>query len=407
MRILILSQFYFPETGATSNRIHSLAKVFKEQGHEVMVVAEKPNHPEGVFHKGFEKGLFIRGVHDGIDVTWCWVLASQKKGFLSRISFYVTYMLSSIFAVYRLKGSFDAVIASSPPLFVGVSGLIASWLKKAKFVFDVRDLWPDLAVSMGELKNRHAIRLAESLELFLYRKADTITTVTDSFKKSIIAKGIDGSKVTIVSNGTDPELFRSLKSKTTLRIELSLPDHFIVSYIGNIGIVQGLDHIIKSALFYSKSGSGKISFLFVGDGPRKKDLERDVMSLGLRNVIFRDRVPSEVASEYMNASDALLVPLANDPICEKFIPSKLFDSMAASKPVLLSVPGESREILMESEAGIFYPPEDDKALVSAIDLLNSDPDLCREMSRNGCRYVMQKYSRRAQALKMLDILNGI
>ena len=299
------------------------------------------------------------------------------------------------------------VLATSPPLFVGVSGWAAAKVKHAKFIFDVRDLWPEVAVKMGELSNAKAILLAEKIEGFLYRKADLITPVTDSFLETIASKGIPPTKMQVIPNGTEPDTFNTAASKESLRSRHQLPNKCIVSFIGNMGLAQGLEHVIVAAQQSWEKGEDQVLFLFVGDGPRKERLVKMTQEAGLTNVLFRDRVPLELAVEYMNASDYLIVSLANDPIYAKFIPSKLFDSMAASKPVLLSVDGESRVILDASAAGIYYPAENAQALLDAIEKLRTNPVIAQEMGIRGRDYVTQHFSRRAQALKMLEAMKRV
>jgi glycosyltransferase involved in cell wall biosynthesis len=401
MKILIFSQYYFPETGATSNRAYALAKVFQEEGHDVRVIAEKPNHPEGIFHPGFEKGMFKDGEWGGVPVTWCWVYTRPVKGFAGRMLFYLSYMVMAVLAVFRLKGKYDVVLATSPPLFVGLSGWAAARIKRARFVFDVRDLWPEVAVKMGELNNPKAIRMAEAVESFLYRKADLITPVTASFKDTIAGMGISREKMVVVSNGTEPEVFQSSIPANELRLKWSIPSGFIVSFIGNLGLAQGLGHIIEAARLLEEQGNDDIYFLFVGDGPRKAFVMDEARKAGVSRVIFRDRVTLPEAVEYMNASDALLVPLADDPIYAKFIPSKLFDSMAAGKPVLLSVDGEARTILNRAAAGLWYPAEQANGLVDSILSLRNHPNF-DTFGIAGRRFVIEHYTRRAQAMKMLD-----
>ncbi len=402
MQILIISQYFFPETGAPPNRIYSLAKKFKEEGNQVHIIAAKPNHPKGIFFDGYEKGLFLDKPYKDIPVTYSWVYTRPEKGFLGRIMFYLSFMVMAVVASLRTKENFDVVMASSPPLFVGISGWVIAKLKRAKFSFDVRDLWPEVAIKMGELNNSLAITVAEKIEEFLYKKADLITAVTPSFKKSIHQKGAKLSKIKVITNGTDPDMFTTEKSNGTLRERLKLDDRFFVSYVGNIGLAQGLKHIIKSAVKLKGKGYKDISFLIIGDGPKKEELQKLVAAKKLDNVTFIDRVPLETAAAYMNASDALLVPLANDPIYSQFIPSKLFDGMAASKPILLSVDGEAREILNNSKAGIYYEAENAGALAQHVIWIKNHPGEAQEMGKNGREYVVENFSREVQAQQMLE-----
>lgn len=408
MKILLVSQYFFPETGATSNRLFSLAKKIQEEGHEVRIIAEKPNHPKGIFFPGFEKGGFINKEYKGIPVTYSWVYTRPEKGFIGRMLFYFSFMVSAIFAAYKTKGKYDIVCASSPPLFVGISGWLIAKIKGAKFVFDVRDLWPDVAVKMGALNNEKAIKAAENIERFIYSKADLITVVTKSFKKSIIGKGFSHDKIEIVTNGTEPEVFNIKDNKSELRGELNLKkDDYLVSYVGNLGLAQGLNHIIIAAQIIEQQNIEDVTFLFVGDGPQKSNLMELVARLGVKNVIFRDRVPLDTAAKYMNASDVLLVPLGDDPIYSQFIPSKLFDSMAASNPVLLSVDGESRWILDEAQAGLYYEAENAKQLSEKIMFLKKHPEKAKEMALNGSKFVEKNYTRDVQAAHMLTFLEKL
>jgi glycosyltransferase involved in cell wall biosynthesis len=401
MKILLITQYFFPETGATSNRIYSLAKHFKKQGHQVHVIAERPNHPAGVFFEGYEKGAFIEKIYKDIPVTYTWVFTRPKKGFIGRILFYLSFMFMAVVAALRLVNDYDIICASSPPLFVGIAGWAAAKIHKGKFVFDVRDLWPDVAVKMGQLNNQLAISLAEKTEHFLYKKADLITTVTHSFKQAIREKGVKKTKIDIVTNGTASEVFHLKSAKEELRISLNLDTCFLVSYVGNIGLAQGLGHIIDSALRLENKGVDDIKFLIVGDGPEKKHLKEKAASVNIHNITFVNRVPLAQASRYMNASDALLVPLADDPIYSQFVPSKLFDGMAAARPILLSVDGEAREILTDSKGGLYYEAENAKQLTQKILWLKANPKKALKMGKKGREFVNKHYTREVQAECML------
>lgn len=406
MKILIITQYYFPETGATSNRAYSLAKTFQDEGHEVRVIAERPNHPTGIFHKGYEKGMFIDGEWGGVPVTWTWVHTKPVKGFLDRILFYLSYMFMAIFAVFRLRGRYDVVIATSPPLFVGLSGWAAAKIKRAKFVFDVRDLWPEVAIKMGELTNPKAIRIAENIEHFLYRKADIIIPVTQSFLDTIAGMGIERSKMKVITNGTVPEEFLLENNLEDLRQLLGLPQHaFIVTFAGNMGLAQGLDHIVECAKLYKDRSDTSVVFLFVGDGARKQRLVDYVSTHQLDNVLFVDRVPAPIAIRYLNASNALLVSLGNDPVYSMFVPSKLFDNMAVGKPILLSVDGEAKAILDRANAGLYYPAEDSQKLLKCIEKLRFNPCMVEEFSVNGPTFVKKYYSRDVLAKELLSYIN--
>ena len=406
MRVLLISQYFPPETGATSNRMISIAKGLRRAGHEVHVIAEKPNHPEGVIREGYRGGAFEERRYEGIPVTYTWVYTDPDKDFIKRLAFYLSYMVMAVLGAIRTKGSFDVVLASSPPLFVGISGWLAARLKGAKFVFDVRDLWPDLAVAMNELSNPATIRLAKELEHFIYRRSDAITAVTEGFCREIEQVVGPNTAMTRVMNGTVPETFQKDKEGQRLRKEEGLDDRFVITYAGNIGICQGLNHILEAASHLQQE-LPHVLFQFVGSGPVKQDLVVEVERRGLENVRFYPRVPLDQAAIRMAASDALLVPLAEHEIYRMFIPSKLFDSMAVGCPVLLSVDGEARSILNDANAGRYYPAEDAKGLANEVQWLVENPEERRAMGEQGRNFARRNCTRKAQAERMVEFLEQI
>ncbi|WP_162891517.1 glycosyltransferase family 4 protein [Salinibacter ruber] len=405
MRVLLISQYFPPETGGPPNRLLSIANGLREAGHEVHVIAEKPNHPEGVIREDYREGVFDERTYDGIPVTYTWVYTDPEKNFLKRLAFYLSFMVMAVVGALRTKGDFDVVLASSPPLFVGLSGWLAARLKDAKFVFDVRDIWPEVAVAMGALSNPAAIDLAERLEQFIYNRADGITAVTTSFCDHIQEVASEQIPMRRVMNGTMPDVFRQDAQRQEVREKLGVDDKYVVTYAGNHGLAQGLPHLIEAAELLQENED--VVFLLLGSGPVKDKLVREADSRELDNVLFSDRVPLEEAAAHMAASDVLLVPLEDHEIYRQFIPSKLFDSMASGRPVLLSVDGEARSILEEAEGGLYYPAEDGKALAERIEWLVEHPEEGKKMGKNGRTYAQKNCSRAGQAQKMAEFLEQI
>ena len=405
MRVLLISQYFPPETGGTPNRLLSIAKGLREAGHEVHVLAEKPNHPEGIIREDYRDGIFEERTYEGIPVTYTWVYTHPEKNFLKRLAFYLSFMAMAIVGALRKKGDFDVVLASSPPLFVGLSGWLAARLKDAKFVFDVRDIWPEVAVAMGALSNPITIRLAEQLERFIYNRADGITAVTSSFCNHIQEVASEKIPMRRIMNGTMPEVFHQDSRREEMRAQLGIQGKYVVTYAGNLGLAQGLPHLIEAADRLQENE--EVEFVLLGSGPVKEDLIQEANIRELTNVRFLDRVPLEEAAAHMAASDALLVPLEDHEIYRQFIPSKLFDSMASGRPILLSVDGEARTILEEAEAGLYYPAEDGEALAKRIEWLVDHPEKGKKMGRNGRVYARENCTRAVQAQKMADFLEHI
>jgi glycosyltransferase involved in cell wall biosynthesis len=407
MHVLILSQYFLPETGATTNRIVSLAKGLQQNGHRVTVVTAKPNHPEGVVPEEYQGGLIRRDEQDGIPTIHTAVYTTPETTFATRILNYTTFMTSAVLGAVRAEGSVDVVLASSPPLFVGPAGWVAARLLRARFVFDVRDLWPDLAVAMNELNDPTKIWLAKHLEHFIYHRADAITAVTDGFCDAI--RSVTGPSVPIerVMNGTVPSIFERDEARKPMRETLCIGDKFVVTYAGNIGICQGLDHILDAAEELRGRGRDDVLFRMIGSGPVKDRLREDAERRGLENLEFHPRVSLDEAAAHMSAADALLVPLARHEIYRSFIPSKLFDSMAAGRPVLLSVDGESRDILERADAGRYYEAEDGAALARHVERMSDHPDEAQAMGERGRDFASTHCTRSVQADRMVDFLEKL
>jgi len=318
-------------------------------------------------------------------------------------------MISSIIAGMKLKNKkYDIVYATSPPLFVGLSGDMISRLRKIKFIFEVRDLWPESAVVMGELKNRKAIQLSEWIERICYKNANKIVVVTQGIHDHLIHKGIDSDKVWVVPNGANVEMFNFSADNDLFKKELGYQGKFIILYAGIIGLAQGIETLVEVAKLLKNDK--KILFLFVGEGPLKKELLRLQRSHELDNMCLINQIPGKEVFKYIAASDVCLVPLKKTDIFKSALPSKMFDAWACGRPVILTVDGEAREHLNKANAGIYVAPEDHTGIKKAIIHLFNNPDLCQKYGRNGRRYVEKHFSRKILAQKLekclLTVLNN-
>lgn len=211
MRLLYLSQYFPPEAGATQTRAHEMARNWVRLGHAVTMIAEVPNHPSGVIPPEYRGKLWERKPLDGIDVIRVWVKASPVKTFGSRMAFYLTFMMSAALAGMLVRGRFDWVYASSPPLFVGGAALAISYLRRIPLVFEVRDLWPESAVALGELSNPKAVALATKLEEACYRRARKIVVVTEGIRDKLLERGYPAEKVVLIRTGPTSSCFASIQ----------------------------------------------------------------------------------------------------------------------------------------------------------------------------------------------------
>lgn len=397
MRILYLSQYFPPEAGATQTRAIEMCRNFVRLGHRVTVIAEVPNHPSGIIPPAYRGKLYERSILESIEVIRVWVKASPVKNFRNRMLFYLTYMVNAALAGLLLaRGHYDLIYASSPPLFVGGAALALSFLRRIPLAFEVRDLWPESAVALGELTNPRAITLASWLEEACYRRARTIVVVTEGIQARLVERGIPAEKVVLIQNGANVDLFRfDPAARQRIRRELGIEDQFTVVYAGIHGIAQGLETLVEAADLLR--GDPAIHFLMIGSGPAREQIEALVQTLALPNLTMLPEQPREAIPGFLSAADAAVIPLKALDLFKGALPSKMFDAWACERPVLLSVDGEARRALERAGGGIYIPPEDPQALVSAIHGLARDPALAQAMGVRGRTFTASHYSRQALA----------
>ena len=405
MHILYLSQYFPPEVGATQTRAYEMARGLVQAGHRVTMIAEAPNHPSGIVPREYRGKWVERSQLDGIDVLRVWVKASPVKTFRSRMAFYLSYMAdAALVGALWARGPFDVVYATSPPLFVGAVGLALHSLKRAPFVFEVRDLWPESAVALGELNSPRAIAWAGKLEELCYNRASRIVVVTEGIRQRLLDRGYPASKLALIPNGANTELFqRQPELGQQFRAEHGLAsDAFVAVYAGIHGIAQGLETLLNAAdALRNESG---IRFVFVGEGPVKAELQTLRAKLDLDNVLMLPEQPRSAMPAILSAADAAMVPLRKLELFQGALPSKMFDAWACELPLLLSIDGEARRTLEAAQGGLYVPPEDAAALAKAIRALAAQPDRGLSLGQNGRRYTEQHHSRQAQARALEKLL---
>lgn len=406
MRILYFTQYFPPEVGATQTRAYEMARYLAFCGHKVTVITEVPNHPSGIIPPRYRGKLSERRLEDGIDVLRLWVWTSPEKTFASRMRFYLSYMGMSALAGTLIRGRYDLVYATSPPLFVGVGGLAAAMLRRLPFLFEVRDLWPESAVALGELSNRKAIKAAESLERLLYGRASRVVAVTQGIRDGLLERGVPADKVALIPNGANTELFKfDATGAERVRSALGLYDRFVVMYAGIHGVAQGLETLLNSA--YILREREDIAFVLIGEGPKKAALMRLKEERMLPNVRFIPEVRSQDMPACLSAADCAIVPLRDEPVFRGALPSKMFEAWACSRPVILSVAGEAERVLTEAGGGLAVRPEDAAEIANAILYLKEHRAEAEAMGKQGRAYVEQHYSRQTQAHKLEELLRQV
>jgi glycosyltransferase involved in cell wall biosynthesis len=404
MRILFLSHYFPPEVNAPASRTYEHCKHWVKMGHDVTVVTCAPNHPRGEVYPGYQNRLFQREEKDGIQVVRLWTYVTANEGLFKRTLNYVSYMMSAIVAAPWLPRA-DVVLSTSPQFFNGLAGYLVSRIKRAPWVLEIRDLWPESILVVGAIKNKWIIRALGYLEMFAYRKADAIVPVTDGFKRYMVGKGIPEGKIEVVKNGVDLEFYRTTGGANPVAEELGLTGRFVASYFGTHGMAHHLETVLEAASFLRDRKD--ILFLLVGDGAEREKL------LGLRNERGLDNVmmPGQQAKERMpflwQCSHVSLVLLKKSDLFKMVIPSKIFESMAMQRPIILGVEGESRAIVEAARAGRCIEPENAAELARIVAELADNPGLCDELGRNGRRYVADHYDRGVLGAKYEHLLAGL
>ena len=402
MRILFVTHYFPPETGAPAARMFGLAVNLSRLGHDVTVVTGYPNYPTGRVFQPYRVGLRSFERVDDLKVVRTYMYVSASTGTAPRLANQLSFVLSSSLVSTLDSQRYDIVFVSSPPLFLGLSGYVISLFKRCPFVFDVRDIWPEVATLIGELKsNSLANRLAQGLERFLYRKASVITVVTQQKVEKLVEKGVPRQKIHVIPNGVDEE-FIDAPVNTGLRTTMGLDGSFVVLYAGLIGRFQGVDVLLSAASALEKKAPD-VRFLIIGEGVAKSELMRMAATLNLGNVRFLPGLPKLEVRSYLAMADAAVIPLRNNQLTDS-IPSKLYEYMGVGCPVILCASGESRDVLLEARAGLVGPPGDPQALASAILEMKHREDFREACRRNGREYVAPRYLRRTIAKELEAVL---
>lgn len=402
MHVLFLTDNFPPEVNAPASRTFEHCREWVKAGHKVTVITCAPNFPKGKVFDGYHNRLWQRETMERIEVVRVWSYITANEGFVRRILDYQSYMVAAIVASLFIR-RVDVIVGTSPQFFTACAAYVVSRLKFRPYVFELRDLWPETIKAVGAMKNARAIAWLEKVELFLYRKAAKVISVTKSFKKNLISRGIDGSKIEIVTNGVDISQFTPRPKDAALTKELGLEGKFVAGYIGTHGLCHGLETLVTAAERLRGTG---IVFLFLGDGARKQFLRDMAAEKQLDNVVFIDSVKKAEVPRYWSILDVSVIHLQKAELFTTVIPSKLFESMGMGLPVLHGVEGESADIVRDEHAGIPFEPENVDELVAALRRLKDNPAELDQF-RTSCLKGAQNYDRTNLALKMMRILDGV
>jgi len=395
MKVLYVSQYYWPEMGAPSNRGEAIVSTMVEAGHKVDVLCEMPNHPQGIIFSGYKGKFSVRQKKFGATLHHLPVFASPKKTFLPRVLMYLSFSFSASLYVLLKRPKYDLMYISSPPLFTAFCGLLSKIIfHRRKVVFEIRDLWPDSAIELGELRSGLLIKLSLWLEKSIYQASDMVVGATGYIGKTVISKGINADKVLVNFNGVDADILSSFDPE----LKKEEGKAFTAVFAGNMGLAQGLEVIVETALLMKDD---PILFRFVGSGPATASLKRLTMKYRLTNVDYLEQVPRTGIGAILQQADCGLLPLKDISVLSGALPSKMFAYMAFELPLAACLRGEAEEVINTAKAGIVVPPGDAEALAKALRRMMSSPEELKEMGRQGRDYVLKNFQRSQLAEKLV------
>ncbi|WP_340645153.1 glycosyltransferase family 4 protein [Phenylobacterium sp.] len=404
MRILFLSHYYPPESNAPANRVSELAGEWAALGHDVTVVTCTPSHPGGRPYPGYGNPLLYTETLDGVEVIRLGTFLAANQGTIRRSLNYLSFLAAVVLNLPRLPKA-DVVISTSPQFFAGLSGAIVAKAKRSPFILEIRDIWPESASAVAALKKGLAFRVLETIEAWAYGVADQVVAVSPAFVEHISKRGKLRRPVAIVENGVNLNLFDGQTQENDFRARHGLEGKIVFGYVGTHGMAHNLETLLRAAEL--TRDDPEIAYLMAGSGAQRSKLVALRDELGLTNVVMLDHQPRSEMPTIWSNTDVSLVLLRRSPLFHRVIPSKMFEAMAMSRPIILAVDGQARAILEAGDCGIFVEPEDPEALATTVRRLSADIGLRSRLGANGKSFVRANYNRRVLAERYLRIIESV
>ncbi len=410
MRILLIHQYFLEKNDGGGSRFNEMTQVWANEGHQITVIAGMVHYATGKKADKY-KGKWTdrqKDFYPDVEVIRCHVSESYSKGFIGRLWAYISFTFSSIWAgLFKTGNEYDVIVATSPPLFIGLTAFVLSRIKRIPYIFELRDLWPESIIDMGILKNKMAITLSYALEGFIYRKAIAINMLIPTFRKYLVKKqNIKPEKLIYIPNGADFSLSEEVLSsfdREKFREENGYKDTFIITYVGAHGVANHLMQLIEAA---ERLKDTKVKFQLIGAGPQKEMLQNEVKKRGLENVLLVNPVPKSEVYQYIAASDMGTSVLKKADIFLGVMSNKTFDYMSCKVPILILIDGLSREMIEEADCGIYAEPENIDDIVSKIKFVMSewDTETLKTKGENGYHYAKNNFDRTVLANRYISLI---
>jgi glycosyltransferase involved in cell wall biosynthesis len=402
MHILLIHQAFAAVDEPGGTRHHELARFLSGRGHRVTVIASSVSYLTGGTGRVAGREPSPGNEDENVTILRAYTYQALHKSFVHRVIAFFSFMVSSFFMGLKVK-KVDLVWGTSPPIFQGWTAWMLARLKRVPFLFEVRDLWPEFAIAVGVLKNPALIKMSLWLEKFLYQHADRVVVNSPGFVDHVKSRG--ARSIELIPNGADPAMFDGSDSGESFREQHHLEDSFLVLYAGAHGMSNDLGVVLEAARILEAQPG--IRIVFLGDGKEKPNLQVQAEIMGLENVLFLPPVPKSEMPAALAGADACLAILKPLEAYKTTYPNKVFDYMAAARPVVLAIDGVIREVVESAGCGIFVPPGDAPLLAQSISSMAGDRDHCRKMGLAGRNYLERNFSRAAIAGNLLKLMEAM
>ena len=408
MHILYLHQYFATRKGMTGTRSYEFARHLVGKGHQVtMMTSGLANRqfpvPEGKQYGQFEtEGIYVVAIAAAYNDPQ---VGTGMNGLKRMLKFY-----QFAWSARRIGKSLpapDVVFATHTPLTIGLAGLDLGRYFRVPFVFEVRDLWPEALVNVGALKNPLAIWWLRRMAKKIYDGAEHIVALSPGMKEGIVRTGVPADKVTVIPNASDLDLFSPDIDGSTQRERLGLKDRFAAIYFGAMGLANGLEYVIEAARILAERGNNNIAFVLHGSGGKRAELEKMAREYELKNVIFSNLVPDKEQVAQIVAGCDVCLTIYRAAKEQTWSPNKMFDALAAGKPVLINVPGWLGETIENSNCGRRLDANHPQMLADTLQELAAEPELCRKMGKNARELARRQFDRVKLAGRIENVLTEV
>jgi glycosyltransferase involved in cell wall biosynthesis len=408
VKILVVHQYYLLEGMAGGSRFNELARLWSDAGHEVTVICGTLDYTTGKVPARY-RGKWITKETDGDVSVWrCHVPETYAKSYAGRMWAFGGFTASALTAAVRVKKP-DIVIATSPPLIAAIPGWAASWVHgRVPWIFEIRDLWPESAITTGVLSRDGALtKLLFGIERLACKDASMVNVLTPAFREDLIARGLaPAEKILFVPNGADVSRFKPGPRDNAARRSLGWDDKFVAMYAGAHGRANAVGQLVDAA--EALRDRPDILIASVGDGPERAQHEAEAKRRGLTNIVFAGARPKDDMPDIVNACDVGMAVLQRNPTFHTVYPNKVFDYMACERATLLAIDGVARKLVCdEARAGVFAEPEDGRAIAASLRQMADDPAGRAEMGTRGRKWVLENATREGLAQRYLEAMEKV